>query len=124
MGNFDEGKYECKECGRAGNEDGFAFCGGCEEFYCYKVREGCNWINKEDEDLYICEACLPRDCEAGFTVESSQKRVLLESPGKFIWAGQAVNESIEVLKSEGYVPRYRLDREENKIVKYGVPGSF
>jgi len=57
-------------------------------------------------------------------VESSQKRVLLESPGKFIWAGQAVNESIEVLKSEGYVPRYRLDREENKIVKYGVPGSF
>ena len=57
MENIEE-KYECAECGGGlGDLEEIVFCGGCEDFYCYNIEEGCSWINKEGEDFYICEAC-------------------------------------------------------------------
>lgn len=109
--------YECDECGRKGKwEEEVELCSGCENIYC--INGGCGW-NREEDSLFICEACYPVDCKAKFIVENSQERIKLDPSEKYVFIGQDIDEAVEVLEKEGYVPKYRIDDKDRKIVKYG-----
>lgn len=38
---------------------------------------------------------------------------------KYVSLGQNIDEAVEALEKGGYEPKYRLDNDEKRIVKYG-----
>lgn len=108
--------YKCDECGKSGKwEEEIGLCSGCENVYC--LNGGCNWLREED-NFSVCEACYPEQCRAKFIIESSLERVKLEPMEKYIYTGQNINDAVSVLEKEGYTPKYRLDNDGKRIIKY------
>ncbi|MEQ8170724.1 MAG: hypothetical protein ABRQ38_17690 [Candidatus Eremiobacterota bacterium] len=100
----------CRECGRKCPEK-FAMCSGCEDYFCYK--DGCNWISKK-KGLFICENCSPEESHAKFIIDPSLRNLRIERQEEIIAIGDYEARAIEILKSRGYVEKYRLDK-----IKYG-----
>ena len=106
---------ECDECERKASKGEIGFCAGCENIYC--VKGGCEWMRDED-GLFICEACYPEKCRAGFFVDDAGRRLKVEPLEKYIFPGQDLDDAVKILRSAGYEEKYRLEGNK-KIVKYG-----
>jgi len=107
---------KCSECGKKIEEEQrMKMCSGCEDFFCYNT--GCMWLTERD-GLYICEECLPEETCAAFIIKPSEKRIVVNET-KSLSPGQSVREAIEILKEEGYIHKYQIDRGEKSLIKFG-----
>ncbi|MEQ8222851.1 MAG: hypothetical protein ABRQ37_11150 [Candidatus Eremiobacterota bacterium] len=105
-----EEEIVCRECGRTGHKK-FAMCSGCEDYFCYK--DGCNWISKK-KGLFICENCSPEESHAKFIIDPSLRNLRIERLEEIIAIGDNETHASDILKSRGYIEKYRLDK-----IKYG-----
>ena len=105
-----EEEIVCRECGRTGHKK-FAMCSGCEDYFCY--NGGCNWISKK-KGLFICENCSPEESHAKFIIDPPGRSLRIERLEEKISIGESETLATEILKSRGYVEKYRLDK-----IKYG-----
>lgn len=110
-----EEEIVCKECGRRGHKK-FAMCSSCEDYFCY--RHGCMWMSKK-KGLFICETCSPEKSHAKFIIDPFTGSLRIERLEEIIAIGDKESQATDILKSRGYIERYRLALENKRLIKYG-----